>query len=184
VTRVLLADDNPHAQRMGAEILTQQGHQVFGITDGGQFPEALASFSPDIVLVDVCLPARSGYQICEQVKADPARRHVKVALLVGPIDPFDAAEASRVGVDAVVHKPLEASALRQTLHQLLAPPPPNPLERAVQQALKDSPPQLDPDRVRAAVVLAVEAALPNFLDELTRRVVEVLATEPPKTHAG
>jgi CheY-like chemotaxis protein len=184
VTRVLLADDNPHAQRMGGEILAQQGLQVFGITDGGQFPEALTSFSPDVVLVDVCLPALSGYQICEQVKADPTRRHVKVVLLVGPIDPFDSAQATRAGVDAVIHKPLEASALRQTLHDLLAPPPPNPLERAVQQALKDSPPQLDPDRVRAAVVLAVEAALPNFLDELTRRVVELLAVEPPKTHAG
>lgn len=169
---------------MGTEILTQQGHQVFSITDGAQFPEALANSSPDVVLVDVCLPARSGYQICEQLKTDPSRKHVKVALLVGPVDPFDPAEASRVGVDAILHKPLEASVLRQTLHEMLAPPPPNPLERAVQQALKDSPPQLDPDRVRAAVVLAVEAALPNFLDELTRRVVEVLASDPPKTHAG
>ena len=169
---------------MGTEILSQQGYQVFAITDGGQFPEALTSFSPDLVLVDVCLPARSGYQICEQLKTDPDRRHVKVALLVGPVDPFDPAEASRVGVDAIVHKPLQASAIRQTLDRLLAPPPPNPLERAVQQALKDSPSPLDPDRIRAAIVLAVEAALPAFLDELTQRVIEVLSHEPSQTHAG
>jgi CheY-like chemotaxis protein len=184
VTRVLLADDSPHAQRMGTEILSRHGHQVLGITDGGQFSEALAGFSPDVVLVDVCLPALSGYQICEQLKADPDRRNVKVALLVGPADPFDPAEASRVGADAIVQKPLEASALRQTLDRLLVAPPPNPLEHAVQRALRDSPPAFDSDRLRAAVVLAVEEALPAFLDHLTRRVVEALSQDPSKTHAG
>jgi CheY-like chemotaxis protein len=164
---------------MGSEILKRHGHEVLGITDGGQFTEALTGFSPDLVLVDVCLPTRSGYQICEQLKSDPARLKVKVALLVGPVDPFDPAEATRVGADAIVKKPLEPTALRQTVDRLLAAPPPNPLEHAVQRALQDSPPDLDPDRVRAAVVLAVEAALPAFLDELTRRVVEVLS----KSHA-
>ena len=182
--RVLLADDNSNAQRMGAEILSQQGCQVRGITDGAQVDEALREFSPDVVLVDVCLPTRSGYQVCEQVKADAARRKVKVVLLVGASDPFDDGEAKRAGADAVIHKPFEATALRKAVHGLLAPAPPNPLERAVQQALGEAPTTLDPDRVRAAVVLAVEAALPAFLDEISKRVVEALRRDSPRPHAG
>jgi PleD family two-component response regulator len=169
---------------MGAEILAQHGLQVFGITDGTQFRQALADFNPDLVLVDVCLPSLSGYEICRDLKSDPARRHVKVAFLVGPVDPFDPAEASRAGVDAIVQKPLESSAVRQILDRLLAPAPPNALERAVQHALHDSFPNLDPDRLRAAVVLAVEGALPRFLDELTRRIVDALSKDPSRPHAG
>ncbi len=184
MTRVLIADDSPNAQRMGAEILSGHGIQVYGITDGAQFPQALSDFSPDLIFVDVCLPNRSGYQICEQLKTDPARRHIKVAFLVGPVDPFDPAEAVRVGADAIVQKPLEASAVRQTLHKLLAPPPPNPLEHVVAQAMKNAPVVVDADRVHAAMVLAVEAALPAFLEELTRRVVEILSKSPSKSHAG
>lgn len=168
---------------MGSEILSQQGYQVLGITDGAEFPQALQSFSPDLVLVDVCLPALSGYQILEQLKADPVRRHVKVVFLVGPADPFDPAQAARSGADAILRKPLEPSAVRHTLQPLLAPPPANPLERAVHQALRDPGPRLDPERVRAAVVFAVESALPAFLDELTRRVLESLSQDPSKPHA-
>ena len=54
--RVLLADDSPQAQRMGTEILRQEGFHVLGITDGREVLESLARFAPDLVLADVSLP--------------------------------------------------------------------------------------------------------------------------------
>ena len=182
--RVLLADDSPHAQRMGAEILSKQGCRVMGITAGSGFQEALEQLSPDLVLVYVCLPDQNGYLICERLKADPDRRHIKVGLLVGPVDPFDPVEAKRVGADLLIRKPFEATSVRQALDALFARPSGNPLEHAVEQALRDSAPQIDADRLRAAVVLAVEAALPAILDELTRRVLEVLSSDSHRPHAG
>lgn len=183
--RVLLADDSPHAQRMGAEILTQGGFEVLSITDGGEVLESLERFSPDLVLADAGMPTRSGYEICERIKTNPALGHVKVVLLVGAMEPLNAAEAKRVGADAVLHKPFEPSVVIETIGPLLAPSPAAPpapttshgeFESAVQQVLRDLHPgaPVDRERVRAAVVLAVESALPAFLDELTERVVEAL----------
>jgi len=165
---------------MGSEILSKQGFEVLSVTDGAAVPEALTAFRPDLILVDVALPSMSGYQICERIKTDPDLERMKVVLLLGMSDPFDPAEAQRVGVDAILRKPLEPSAVIEVIRPLLGGPAPNPLEHAVEQALQDPGGEpdghhrVDPTQVRGAVVLAVESALPGFLDELTRRVLEAL----------
>jgi len=183
---------------MGGQILTQEGFQVCAVTEGGQVQEALARFSPDLVLADVCLPEQSGYQICEKIKNDPALRHVKVVLLVGALEPFDADEARRVGADATIQKPLEPSALMATISPLLSSRSPQPRTRqsrsqdpeslaartgpedfalAVEQALEKQEvgrQRVDRERVRAAVVLALESVLPSVLDEVTDRVLAAL----------
>ena len=218
MSKVLLADDSPHAQRMGLEILSREGFQVRCLADGWQFMENLREFAPDLVLADVHLPGESGYRICEQIKKDPAQEHVKVVLLVGALEPFDPAEAERVGADGVLHKPFEASLVVKLIRPLLAgqftalraadkevrAPAAPPLHEApcpakvetnvpaeageqedfaaaVRQALSDAGPEArpDPDRVRAAVVLAVESALPDLLDQLTERVLAALRQVKP-----
>lgn len=165
--RVLLADDSPHAQRMGKEILSEEeGFEVLGVTDGEQAMANLSGFAPDLVLADVCMPGPSGYRICEQIKGNPALGHVKVVLLVGALEPFDDAEAKRVGADQVVRKPFEPTLLLETIRPLTENHRPPPAARG--------PGEPDPERVRAAVVLAVESALPAILNELTERVLEAL----------
>jgi DNA-binding response OmpR family regulator len=169
---------------MGTEILRQEGFEVLGITDGGQVLESLHRFAPDLVLADVCMPHHSGYRICEQIKASPELRHVKVVLLASAIEPFDRAEAERVGADGVLHKPFEPSVVIETITPLMrraAPskaavqprlPDQEPLEQAVRAALEGE--RIHREQVRAAVVLAVESALPAFLEEITDRVMELL----------
>lgn len=170
---------------MGTEILAQEGFEVLGVTDGRQALESLNRFAPDLVLADVAMPEHSGYEICEQIKGNPALGHVKVILLVGAVDPFDRTEAQRVGADGMLRKPFEPSVMVETIRPLLASTPPRPpppedperFEQAVRAALEDD--RVDRERVRAAVVLAVESALPAFLDELTERVVEALRRGKP-----
>jgi CheY-like chemotaxis protein len=184
VPRVLLVDDSPHAQRMGVEILSQQGYEVLGITDGAEAFVRLREFAPDLVLADVAMCSRSGYELCDHIKSDPAWEHVKVILLAGAMDPLDAAEAQRVRADAVLHKPFEPSVVLGIVAPLLgapaaAPPrraraPRGEFEDAVDRAL-ERPRVLAEEQIRAAVVLAVESALPAFVEEVTRRVVETLS---------
>ena len=186
VSRVLLADDNPRAQRMGTEILRQEGFEVLGITDGREVLAAVDRFSPALVLVDVSLPSHSGYEICQHIKTNPALGHVKVILLAGAIEPIDPIEAQRVGADGVLRKPFEPTAVIHKIRELLSGGPaqetqqaePEELERAVRQALRESSSEadggIDRERVRAAVILAVESALPTLLDELTERVLDAL----------
>ncbi|HZS52357.1 MAG TPA: response regulator [Bryobacterales bacterium] len=190
--RVLLADDSPHAQRMGAEILHQEGFEVLGVTDGREVLETLGRFGPDLVLADASMPHHSGYEICERIKTDPALQHVKVVLLVGAFEPLDRAEAMRVRADGVLHKPFEPSVVIQTISLLVQNLPSAPsaaagagqsrdnaaaaekgvFEQAVRAAMDDD--RIDLDRIRGALTLAVESALPAFLDEVTARVMEAL----------
>jgi CheY-like chemotaxis protein len=161
---------------MGAEILSQQGYEVLGVTDGQEVLESLNRFAPDLVLADVAMPGLSGYDICRRIKADPSRRHVRVLLLAGAVDPLDPAQAAEAGADGVLQKPFEPSAVIQTIAGLMRSAPPGDgregFEQAVQAVLDDQP--IQREQVRAAVVLAVESALPRLLDELTEHVLQAL----------
>jgi len=65
---------------------------------------------PDVLMADVFLPHKSGYEICEFVKGDPRFRHTRVVLLAGLLEPVDQAQVELVKADAVLKKPFEASA--------------------------------------------------------------------------
>src|SRR5207249_4491346 len=102
MSRILLADDSPHAQRMGELILREEGYEVVTITDGATVLLRLNDVDPDLVLVDVTMPTRSGYEICEYVKTSLRHVHTRVVLLAGAQDPVDEQEARRVRADGVL----------------------------------------------------------------------------------
>jgi CheY-like chemotaxis protein len=119
MSRILLADDSPHAQRMGERILREEGYEVVTVTDGETALIRLADVDPDVVLADVFLPTRSGYELCEQIKKHPRHRHARVVLLAGPLDAVDEQEMRRVNADGLLRKPLEASLVLQTVRPLI-----------------------------------------------------------------
>ena len=180
--RVLLADDSPHAQRMGERILREEGFEVVSVTDGETALLRLPDADPDVVLADVFLPGKSGYDICHYIKSDPQWRHSSVVLIAGLLEHLDEAEALRVGADATLRKPFEASIVLETLRPLvdkarqargLFPPEP---EKAPQppQEKQAATPYIDPERVRAAVTIALDRALPSVIEELTQKVLSAL----------
>ena len=118
MTRILLADDSPHAQRMGEQILTEEGFEVVTVSDGDSALLRLEDVDPDLVLADVTMPHRSGYEICQYVKLSPRHKHVRVILTAGVKDRLDEAEARRVQADGIVQKPFQASVLLGVLKPL------------------------------------------------------------------
>ena len=181
-SRVLLADDSPHAQRMGERILREEGFEVVSVTDGETALLRLEDADPDIILADVFLPGKSGYDICHFIKSDPRRRHASVVLIAGLLEPLDEAEAERVGADATLRKPFEASAVMEALRPLvekarqargLFPPEPKAEPELPLQA-SPATPQIDPERVRAAITIALDRALPGVIEELTEKVLSAL----------
>jgi len=188
MSRVLLADDSPHAQRMGERILREEGFEVVSLTDGEAALKRLSDFDPDLILADVFLPAKSGMEICRYVKNDEALRHMRVVLTAGLLEPFDEEEARRAGCDAILKKPFEASRLIETIEPLVkeaqlarglfaeafasAPASPITSESAPPPAVPSS--DIDPERVRAAITLALDAALPAMIQEITERVLIAL----------
>ena len=114
---VLLADDSPHAQRMGERILREEGFEVVSVTDGETALVRMADVDPDLVIADVFLPVHSGFELCRAVKSK--HRHVRVILTAGLLEPFDEEEARRAGCDAILKKPFEASLVMQTIRPLV-----------------------------------------------------------------
>ena len=187
MSRILLADDSPHAQRMGERILREEGFEVVSLTSGDTALARLRDVDPDLILADVFLPIASGMEICRQVKNDPGLRHVRVVLTAGLLEPFDEDEARRAGCDAILKKPFEASKLIETIQPLIREAE---LARGLfaEQALASAAAfpandrrgvlrrrtEIDPERVRAAITLALDAALPAMIEEITERVLIAL----------
>lgn len=188
--RILLADDSPHAQRMGERILREEGFELLTATDGEEALEQLSSAMPDVILADAYLPGTSGFELCRAVKTGEALRHTRVVLTAGMLEPFDEEEARRAGCDGVLKKPFEASAVVEMIKPLVeaarysrglfgadvaeAPPPLLPADEKIVRVVDPAQMRPDPERVRAAITLALDAALPAMIEEITERVLVAL----------
>src|SRR5437588_12911470 len=111
MSRILLVDDSPHAQRMGERILTEEGYEVVTVSNGDSALIRLDDVDPDVVLADTVMPGRTGYDICQYLKLSPRHKHVRVILTAGVLEPLDEANAKRVEADGTLKKPFEASVL-------------------------------------------------------------------------
>ena len=121
--KILVADDNSNIQKMVNLALKDQGIDVVAVGNGEAAVRKIADVRPDLVLADVFMPVRNGYEVCQFVKMDSALSHIPVILLVGAFDPLDEQEAQRVGADGVLKKPFI---------------PPDPLISMVKSALQRS----------------------------------------------
>jgi len=135
---------------MGELILRDEGYEVVTVTDGETALLRLADVDPDVILADALLPSKDGYEICRYVKSQPRYRHAKVVLTAGALEPLDEAEAARIGADATVRKPFEASVLLQTVRTLI--------EAATQQRAAVAAQPVEEKSEGAPTVEAAEAA--------------------------
>lgn len=187
ISRVLLADDSPHAQRIGARILIEEGFEVELAADGQLVYPALDRFSPDVVIVDVFLPNRSGYEICHWIKTNPRHQGIRVVLTAGLLEPFSEAQARAAGCDAIIKKPFEASEVLNTIRPLAqaaqfsrglfaadVETQATPISRPTHVPSAVAKPEIDPERIRAAVTLALEASMPTIIKEVSERVLIAL----------
>src|ERR1019366_1366462 len=111
MSRILLVDDSPHAQRMGERILSEDGYEVVTVSNADSALIRLDDVDPDVVIADTVMPGRTGYEICQYIKINPRHRHVRVILPAGVLEIFDPERAARVEADGTLKKPFEASAL-------------------------------------------------------------------------
>ena len=107
--KLLLADDSPTIRKVISLTFGDEGMEVVAVADGAEAVRALEDERPpDVLLADVCMPGPDGYELCERVKRDARLRGVPVVLLVGTFEPFNEAEARRVGADTVLTKPFQS----------------------------------------------------------------------------
>lgn len=114
--KLLLADDSVTIQKVVDLTFADEGMQVTTVSDGEQAIQKLEEVTPDIVLADVFMPKRNGYEVCEHIKRNERFRHIPVMLLVGSFEPFDETEARRVGADDFLTKPFQS--IRQLVNKV------------------------------------------------------------------
>jgi CheY-like chemotaxis protein len=114
--KLLLADDSITIQKVVNLTFADEGIEVITVSDGNEAIEKIAEFKPDLVMADVNMPGLSGYQICEMIKRDEKTRQIPVILLVGSFEPFDEAEAGRVGANDFLTKPFQS--IRQLVNKV------------------------------------------------------------------
>lgn len=124
MAKILVADDNTNIQKMVSLAFSERGVDVIAVGNGEAAVRRLPELIPDLVLADIFMPVRNGYEVCEYVKRDPRFSHIPVILLVGAFDPLDEKEAHRVGADGVLKKPFV---------------PPDPLIAMVTSVLEKNP---------------------------------------------
>ncbi len=118
--KLLLADDSVTIQRVIELTFADEDVKVVAVGDGKQAIERVQTDRPDIVLADVGMPERDGYEVAAFIKGDPALAHIPVLLLTGAFEPIDEARARAVGCDGVLVKPFEPQMVISRVRDLLA----------------------------------------------------------------
>lgn len=172
MSRILLADDSPHAQRMGERILRDEGYEVVTVSDGKVAMLRLEDTQPDLILADMTMPEVSGFELCEYVKR---RGGPPVILTAGPVEPINEVEVDRVRADGILRKPFEASVLLESIGRFVSGgrKAVAPLPRV--SASPRTVAVVDIEQVRAAVTVALDAAMPALVKQIAERVVAALA---------
>jgi CheY-like chemotaxis protein len=117
---LLLADDSVTIQRVIELTFADEDVKVIAVSDGDQAIARVESSPPDIVLADIGMPGKNGYEVAKYIKQSPRLAHIPVVLLTGAFEPVDQARANDAGCDGVLAKPFEPQLVIGRVKDLLA----------------------------------------------------------------
>jgi len=119
VPRVLVVDDNPDMAELMRELLASRGYDVCTVPDADQAEIEVRRHLPDLILSDVVMPGRSGYELCHQLKEDPTTRLIPFLLITGLSDREDKVKGIEAGADDFLNKPIFPAELFARVKSLL-----------------------------------------------------------------
>src|SRR5262249_32281216 len=123
VKTILLADDSITIQKVVELTFSEADYRVICVSSGVQALRKLSEIRPDIILLDVIMPEKNGYGVCERPKRSPATSGIPRLLLPGPFEPFDKKRADAAGANGHLTKPFESQALVAKVEELIAATP-------------------------------------------------------------
>ena len=118
---VLIADDEPNIVISLEFLMKREGYRVSIARDGDAALEAIRRERPDLVLLDVMMPGKSGFEVCQAVRGDEALAAVKILMLSAKGRETDLAKGSALGADAYMTKPFSTRELADKVREMLGP---------------------------------------------------------------
>jgi len=117
--KVLICDDEPHILESVAYVARKEGYLVLTAQDGETALRIAKDERPGLVLLDLNMPVKSGYQVCEEIKSDPQTRGTYVIMLTAKGQDSDRAKGVAAGADEYITKPFSPRKLRLRLTEIL-----------------------------------------------------------------
>ena len=117
--RVLIVDDEPNIVTSLEFLLSRAGFELRVARDGDAAIKAMDEFQPDLVLLDVMLPVRNGFEVCQMIRDNAAWQNVKVVMLTAKGRDTEVSKGLALGADAYVSKPFSTKALLECVKGLL-----------------------------------------------------------------
>lgn len=118
-SKVLIADDNEQNRELLDAYLADEGYEVLMANDGQETVDMVAAQQPDLILLDIMMPRMSGYEVCEQLKADPEQRDIPVLMVTALNEMGDIEKAVKAGCDDFLTKPVNQLELKTRVRSLL-----------------------------------------------------------------
>lgn len=120
---ILIADDEANIVISLEFLMKREGFEVEVAADGAAALDAIARKMPDLVLLDIMLPKKDGFEVCQQIRANPQWQDVKVVMLTAKGRDTEVAKGLALGADAYITKPFSTRDLVDQVKRLLAPAP-------------------------------------------------------------
>jgi CheY-like chemotaxis protein len=191
---LLLADDSLTIQRVIELTFAGEDIKVVAVSDGDQAIARLDTEPPDIVLADVGMPGRSGYDVAQHVKQSPALAHIPVVLLTGAFEPVDSARAAAVGCDAVLAKPFDPQLVIGRVRELLGRRAQGttstmsttsaPMAEAAVGGLPDQSASVSASVIAAEPPPVRDARVEDYFDRLDAAFANLASSPPPAPPAS
>jgi two-component system alkaline phosphatase synthesis response regulator PhoP len=117
--RILIADDDPLGAELLEAYLSEIDCELHTSSDGEQTLQVVASWRPDLILLDVMMPRISGFEVCKRLRADPATHDIAIIMITALDQPSDMDRAVEAGTDDFVSKPINKTDLLLRVNALL-----------------------------------------------------------------
>jgi len=117
--RVLIADDEPNILISLEFLLARAGYEVHTATDGEETLRAVKRIRPDLLLLDIMLPLKNGFEVCQTLRGEPDFAGMKIVMLTAKGRGTEVAKGLGLGADAYVTKPFGTRDLVETVRRLL-----------------------------------------------------------------
>jgi DNA-binding response OmpR family regulator len=118
--KILIVEDEETLLQLQTMLLTMKGYEVEGVMDGQAALEMVATMNPDLILLDIMLPKIDGFEVCRQVKANEATRHIPVIMVTAKKSKEDRVMGEQAGADMYITKPYKSSIVIETIQRLLS----------------------------------------------------------------
>lgn len=117
--KILVCDDEPYILMALTDAVEMEGYECVTAINGKEALEQARAEHPDLILLDIMMPYKDGYEVCKELKADPETRDIPVIMLTAKSQQVDIEQGKEVGADDYITKPFRPSTLRKKFNEVL-----------------------------------------------------------------